>query len=62
MLFKYGDSVSVATGFYDGQTGTVVKVVLSFEGEVTFYNYVLRLDAPFNDLTDLVPESLLSAA
>lgn len=61
MLFSYGAAVSVNSGFYVGQTGTVVKVVLSFEGETTLYNYVLRLDAAFNDLTDIILESNLTA-
>lgn len=57
MLFKYGDNVTVSTGFYDGQIGTVNKVVLTFEGETTIYNYILRIN---NDLTDYIAESLLT--
>lgn len=58
-MLAYGTSVTVNTGFYSGQTGTVVKHALQFEGENTIDTYSVRLDVSPSDLSDYLPESAL---
>lgn len=62
-MMKYGTSVYVTGGFYQGQTGFVINAYSTNtprkDGDGWVHNYKLRLDT--GDTTDWISESRLHA-